>query len=488
MRSPDSSPLRPALYEGAFWLVLGSGGQKLLGLLSGIALARLLSPDQFGVFAMAALAYELAVIFDGMGTAQYVVADRSEAPRLDAAHRINLLVAAGLALVLAALAFPVARFFGEPMLGKLIPVLAAALPLGAWGAVNGALLERELRLGALARRRLMVNSGAVVLMVALAAAGFGVWALIVPVPLRSAANSLVNRRLHPWRPSRGGTGAGEVIAYGRHILGARLAHYVFSQMDNLAVGRFLGTASLGVYDFAYQAAMMPLRFAGDLATRLSFPALAAAARGRPDARDPEAFLRASRWMAYAAGPLVAGLVVVAGDWVHLLYGERWAATIPLIRVLAPMALPLLLARPVTAWLQASGFEAWPARIQLAGLPLVALGLWIGVPRGILAVAAAMAVVLALESAATIGAALRAGAAPARAWLGAVWSGLLPSVIMVAGLWPASLWARGLEPVALRLALLIPSAVALFAAASALTARDHLVELRDLTRHALRGLR
>ena len=57
-----------------------------------------------------------------------------------------------------------------------------------------------------ARRRLLVNSGAVVLMVILAAAGFGVWSLILPVPLRSAANSLVNRQLHAWRPSRGDGG------------------------------------------------------------------------------------------------------------------------------------------------------------------------------------------------------------------------------------------------------------------------------------------
>jgi O-antigen/teichoic acid export membrane protein len=191
-------------------------------------------------------------------------------------------------------------------------------------------------------------------------------------------------------------------------------------------------------------------------------------------------------MAYAAGPLVCGLVVVAADWVRLLYGERWAETIPLIRVLAPMALPLLLARPVTAWLQASGHEAWPARIQLAALPLVAAGLWFGVPRGVLAVAAAMAVVLALESAATVAAALGAGAAPAGAWLRAVWSGLLPSVIMGAGLWPAAIATRGVEPLAARLALHILIAVTLFGAASLLFARSHLIELRDLTRHALKG--
>ena len=489
MRSTPSRSPRSSLYEGAFWLLLGSGGQKLLGWASGIALARLLAPRQFGVFALAALVYEAAALFEGVGAVQYVVAAENPEPNLEAAHRLNLAAALALAVVLAALAPAAAAFFHQERLAALVPVLALSLPLGAMGAVQGALAERELRLAELARRRLAVNLAAVLLMVGLAAAGLGVWALILPVPLRSAAGAWLNRRLHPWRPRRPGwNGARDVIRYGRHIVGERLASYLSDQMDNAAVGRVLGPHALGIYDFAYQAAMMPLKWGADLASRLAFPALAFRARSRSGdspvgERD---FLEAVGWMAFVAGPLVAGMVVIAGDWVRVLYGVRWTPTVPLIRILAPAALVVLCARPSLVWLQAAGHEAWPARIRIASLPLVALALALSVGHGVVAVAAAMAAVLVVEGLAMMAAALRAGAAGTGAWLRALWWGLSPSLIMLLVLATA---ARGLDGAGsswTRLAVLLPLGVVVFVAAAAVLARSRLVEIARLLRHRSHG--
>jgi O-antigen/teichoic acid export membrane protein len=491
MNTTPAPGLRPALYEGAFWLLLGSGGQKLLGLAAGIVLARLLRPHDFGVFAFAALAYELASLFDGVGTAQYVVAAREADTHLDVAHRINFTVAVVLALILGALSPVAAAFFHEPRLMLLIPVLALAIPLGALGAVQGALLEREMRLGALARRRMVVNLGTVVLTVAFAAAGLGVWALILPVPLRSAGNAWMNLSLHRWRPRwRGRTPGGRaVLGYGRHVLGAKLARYLTHQLDNGVVGRVLGASALGIYDFAYGAAMMPPRVASDFAGQLAFPAFATQARGRAaiaDApHDPGPFVTMTRWTTFLAGPLVLGLVVVASDWVRVLYGPKWLATIPLIRILAPAGFAVLMARPVASWMLASRHEAWPARIQFASLPAIALALWLTVPHGVTWVALGMGAVLVLQSAAMIAVALRARAAEASAYAHAVWSGLLPSLIMVLVLAPAMRLARDAGTPLLRLAIFIPGGVALFVASSAWLARPQLREILDLLKHGLR---
>ncbi len=92
------------------------------------------------------------------------------------------------------------------------------------------------------------------------------------------------------------------------------------------------------------------------------------ARGRETPVSENSFLTACGWLAFTAAPVVTGLVIVAPDWVRVLYGPKWVETIPLIRMLAPAAFAMLLARPVTAWLQANGHEAWPARVQIATLP------------------------------------------------------------------------------------------------------------------------
>jgi len=491
MNTTPAPGLRPALYEGAFWLLLGSGGQKLLGLAAGIALARLLRPQDFGVFAFAALAYELASLFDGVGTAQYVVAARDADTHLDVAHRINFAVAVALALVLGALSPVAAAFFHEPRLVLLIPVLALAIPLGALGAVQGALLEREMRLGAVARRRMVVNIGTVILTVGFAAAGLGVWALILPVPLRSAGDAWMNLRLHRWRPRwRGRTPGGRaVLDYGRHVLGSKLARYLTHQLDNGVVGRVLGAGALGIYDFAYGAAMMPQRLAGDFAGELAFPAFATQARRRATA--PEAppdtgpFVVTTRWTAFLAGPVVLGLVVVASDWVRVLYGPKWLATIPLIRILAPAGFAVLMTRPVISWLLANGREAWPARVRFASLPAIGLALWLAVPHGITWVALGMGAVLVLQSAVMIASALRARAAEAPAYAHAVWSGLLPSLMMVLVLAPAMWLLRDAGTPILRLVMFIPGGTVLFVAFSAWLARPQLREILDLLKHGLR---
>jgi O-antigen/teichoic acid export membrane protein len=205
---------------------------------------------------------------------------------------------------------------------------------------------------------------------------------------------------------------------------------------------------------------------------------------RVDIMSGTGFLTACGWIAFTAAPVVTGLVIVAPDWVRVLYGPKWVETIPLIRMLAPAAFAMLLARPVTAWLQAGGHEAWPARVQIATLPLFAAALVVTVPRGIRAVAAGMAAVLILQSALLVAAALRAGAARWTSWLRALWSGLLPSLIMAAVLWPAAGWF-GHAHVAVRLGALVGIGVAVFVGASALFARERWRELVALLRQGRR---
>ncbi len=99
-------------------------------------------------------------------------------------------------------------------------------------------------------------------------------------------------------------------------------------------------------------------------------------------------------------------------------------------------------------------------------------------------AAGMATVLVLQSALLVAAALRAGAARWTSWLRALWSGLLPSLIMAAVLWPAAGWI-GHAPVAVRLGALIGIGIAVFVGASALLSRERWRELVALLRHGRR---
>ncbi len=242
-------------------------------------------------------------------------------------------------MALAAAAAPLlARAFGHPELASV------AIALGTSFAVNGiavqplAVLARRLRFGATFWVETAgVGAGGVVV-VGLATAGCGPWALVgqtLASALVRAALALGMSGYAPRWPRFGSETAG-LIRFGGYVAAYGLVNAAARNMDNVLIGSVWGLEALGYYTRAYFLMTVPLLLSSQALAGPTIPALSAVAYDAE--RLGRVYRSAARLAALLGFPLAAGLFVVAPEAVRLLYGPGWDRTAGLVRWLAVAAL------------------------------------------------------------------------------------------------------------------------------------------------------
>src|SRR5690606_23707858 len=174
---------------------------------------------------------------------------------------LNLAMSALLFGVIAALAYPAARFYGEPSLRYLLPLIALELPLSALGSVQRINLRRTLRYDALARVDIVGGLVGGALGIAAAAAGWGVMALVLRILTTALVQTTGLYFVDAWRQRLGVDR--EVLrslgGFGLHVTGMELLGYLYLNVDKILIGRFLGDQALGLYSRAYVLMQLPPR-------------------------------------------------------------------------------------------------------------------------------------------------------------------------------------------------------------------------------------
>jgi PST family polysaccharide transporter len=324
-----------AARRGLGWTLGSQFGSLAIRVGSTLVLARLLTPRDFGLAGMALVFSGLAsVVFEfGLGTALVQRSSIDEADR-STAFWTNVGLGAACTVAGIALAGPVASLYGEPEVEALFAVLSVGFLLTALGATQSALLTRALEFRALELSALIgVVAGAAVA-VALAAAGYGPWAIVAQQLAMSGVTIALLWRWSPWRPRFMFLSASlrDLGGFSSKLFGARLAFYLYRNADNFLIGRFVGAAPLGAYSVAYNVVLMPFNRIVDPIRSVAFPTLARIQNDRK--RVAEAWLRATRVVAAVFLPLMLGLVVAAPEFVPVVLGKQWEDAIPLLQILA----------------------------------------------------------------------------------------------------------------------------------------------------------
>ena len=183
-----------------------------------------------------------------------------------------------------------------------------------------------------------------------------------------------------------------MAGYTGNVFGTRILGWGTINVDNFLIGRFVGTAPLGAYTLAFSVMVTPVNRIASPITQVFFPAFS---RTREPDRIGGMWLRANRMVALIVVPLMLGLLAVAPDFVHAIFGEKWDAAIPVIQILAPVgmiqALVSLNAGILQAVDQTGTLFRFTALISIATV----IGFAAGLPWGIEGVAVAYLVVTLL---------------------------------------------------------------------------------------------
>jgi PST family polysaccharide transporter len=215
--------------------------------------------------------------------------------------------------------------------------------------VPRALLIKRMGFGELARVDVAASVGSGCASLALAAAGFGVWALVASNLGGLAISTLLVFVMEPWSP-RGRLRLGSVrgmIRYGGWLTAFGALNYWLRNADNVLIGRLIGEAALGFYNRAYMLMLLPI---SQVIPVLGNVMLSTLSSVQDDPRRMAAiYRRATGAIAIVAFPIMIGLAAVAEPLVLALFGEKWRGMIQVLRILGPVGLIQSIVNP-TGWI------------------------------------------------------------------------------------------------------------------------------------------
>ena len=123
-----------------------------------------------------------------------------------------------------------------------------------------------------------------------------------------------------------------LLGFGANLTGFSFVTYFAQNMDNLLVGRFLGSTALGFYNLAYNLLVLPVSSISDVVGSVMFPALSIIQHDKQLVRD--AYVTANRYIAAVSFPLMIWVLVAAPQLIRVVYGPKWISVIPLIQIFA----------------------------------------------------------------------------------------------------------------------------------------------------------
>jgi len=333
--APRNEELLQRVLHGAFWMLNGNVFGRALNLARGIILARLLVPDDFGLFGLATVVIGFTAMFSDVGAGAFLVysQDRIE-DHVDTAFWANLGIATLLASGILGAAPFVARFYRRPDLVPVLAVLALSLWLQTAATVHRSLVRRDLRFRSLALIDGFVSLAAFVIAVVLAWRGYGVWSFVLPALLGNAISALLLFYACAWVPRRRFAGGSlrALAPFSGWYVGQALIWYLVLNVDNLMVGKFLGIEELGIYGLAYNYALLPISFIGISLGNVVFAELPRLYSDPPHFWS--AYFTSSKLMAALVCPIAATLVIGAPDVFPLLFGPKWTSAIIPFQILA----------------------------------------------------------------------------------------------------------------------------------------------------------
>lgn len=379
------------MVTGLFWTFGERVTTQIVSFVVSVVLSRLLSPSDYGIIAMVLVFITLANTFVTSGFATALI-QKKDADELDFSTMFYCSLACSCILygILFLLAPFIADFYAQPSLCLILRVFALRIPLSAFGAIQHAYVSRHLLFKRFFWSSLIGTLASGIIGVAMAMAGFGVWALIAQYFADTILDAIVLFITVPWRPRLlfSWSAAKPLMSYGWKVLAADLSGTFFGQLRSLIVGKFYTPADLAFYNKGQQLPQLITQNLGSAVMGVLFPVMSN--EGDDVGAVRQICRRCMQVMSYVTAPLLLGMAAAASDIVVLLFTEKWLECVPYLQILSlGLTIGVLGVIPLQA-LKAIGRSDVVLRLEFIKKPIYVLLLVVGVLKGTMAIAVTMA--------------------------------------------------------------------------------------------------
>jgi PST family polysaccharide transporter len=379
--------------KGVIWSATQKWGARIISFLVMLILARLVSPESFGLVAYAIVFTSFAQIFVDQGFSDAIVQfPQLEREHLDTAFWVSILTGGILTVVSIAASGVIAKLFHEPQLEPIVKWLSPIFILSALNSVQISLLRRKLDFKSLTVRSLVATITSGIVAVTMAFLGFGVWSLVAKLIVDGAVSVIALWQVSDWRPNLrlSWKHFKELFSYGINIVGGNFVDYLSVHSDDFLIGYFLGPIALGYYTLAYNLLIVLTDLLVTVPNVVAFPIFS---KIQDDsARLKSAFYEVTQLQSIMAFPIFLGIFIVAPEAVRVLYSDKWISSIPVVQILMLMGIIRSATYFYSSIFRAAGKPSWRFGIYALTAALNVIGFLIVVRMGIIAVAVSYVVV------------------------------------------------------------------------------------------------
>jgi O-antigen/teichoic acid export membrane protein len=339
--------------RGALWMVLFKLLERSLGLISTLILVRLLSPEDFGIVAMATSFIFMAELLAAFGFDLALIQKRDATEEhYHSAWTCNVMLGALITSVMLIAAAPIAQFYRQPEVFWVVFALALGPLLSGCENIGVVAFRKDLRFRSEFLFQLSRKVIGFLVVIPLAFYLKSYWALVAGILTAKLAGTVISYAAHPFRPRFSFAQVSGLLGFSKWLLFNNVVGFFKERSSDFVIGRTIGAGQLGIYNVSYEFASMPTTELSAPINRALMPGFSRIAGDPAALRD--AYRNAIGMLALMAVPAAAGIFAVADFLVPVVLGNKWLEAVDLIELLAPNGGLLLFHSSICAVLIASG--------------------------------------------------------------------------------------------------------------------------------------
>jgi lipopolysaccharide exporter len=315
--------------QGSLWMIGMRWAIRSVGLVSTVILARVLTPADFGIVAMASLVGGLLGVFLEMGTWQLLLRmGNPDRKAYDTAWTIAVIQSSLMAVIVFFAAYPAALYFKEPRLVSVMQILALGGVLTGFSNIGIVMFRRDLDFKRDFLYGFFSKVVATVPTIVLALSFRNYWALVAGMIIANAMEVVVSYAMHPFRPRFSLAYWRQFISFSIWITPTSVANFLNQKVDVFVVGYVANTAQMGAYNVAAELARTATAEIVIPMSRAVYPNYAKLKDNLNELT--EAFLVVLRTVGIVSFSFGFGVAAVGEDIVHIVLGDQWAFAVPLM--------------------------------------------------------------------------------------------------------------------------------------------------------------
>lgn len=326
--------LKTQAKKAVYWSTFANVSNQCMAFAIGIILARLLSPEDFGVIALPTIFLAVAQCFidSGFGSALVRKPELKEED-LSTAFYFNVIVGVFFYTLLFFCSPLIAVFYDTPILTDVLRVTALSTLFGPLQAVHFALLSRNMDFKTQAKISVSCQITTGIVGVALAYLGWGIWALV----FQGVASQLMRLAMvwimSPWRPKTGWSNESfsYLFGFGSKLLCTSITDIIYNNINAIVIGKFYTKADLGVYNRGYGYAQLPYNQINGIITGVSFPLLS---KLQNDSEKLNDYLKKMMGIVmYTLTPILLLLAALARPLILFMLTDKWESCIIILQIM-----------------------------------------------------------------------------------------------------------------------------------------------------------